>query len=160
MPSVLFVCTANRFRSPLAEAIFKQCLDDAGCQEGWDVSSAGTWVESGLPAYPTAARAAKGMGLDIHSHRTQPVTAELLLRMDLIIVMEAGHAEAIQIEFPESARKTILMSEIVKGFSYDIPDPFDPIVDSQQALAEEVCHLVKMGYNKIYAKAGKCEKLK
>ena len=153
MPSVLFVCSANRFRSPLAEAVFKQCLQEAGCQEGWELTSAGTWIEPGLPAFPTALKAAKGMGLDLSSHRTKPVTAELLLSMDLVIVMAAGQAEAIRLEFPAAAGKTCLLSEMATALAYDIPDPFDPMVDSHQALAEEICNLVKNGYNKIVAKA-------
>ena len=100
MPAVLFVCTANRFRSPLAEAAFKKCLQDDGCLADWDVRSAGIWTESGLPPLPTALKAAKGMGLDIGIHRTQPVTPELLSRSNLVIVMQASHREAIQLEFP------------------------------------------------------------
>jgi len=153
MPSVLFVCTANRFRSPLAEAVFKKCLQEAGCQEGWEVTSAGTWIEPGLPAFPSALRAARGMGLDLSSHRTKPVTAELLLKMDLVIVMTAGHAEAIRLEFPAAAVKTCLLSEFAAALAYDIPDPFDPMVDNHQALAEEISNLVKNGFNKIVAKA-------
>lgn len=157
MPAVLFVCTANRFRSPLAEAAFKKCLQDDGCLADWDVRSAGIWTESGLPPLPTALKAAKGMGLDIGIHRTQPVTPELLSRSNLVIVMQASHREAIQLEFPEAAGKTILLSEIVEGIPYDIPDPFGTEVDSHQELAEEICSLVKRGYKKISAYARKCE---
>lgn len=157
MTAVLFVCTANRFRSPLAEAAFKKCLQDDGCLAGWDVESAGIWTDSGLPPSPTALKAAKGMGLNIATHRTQPVTHELLSRSNVVIVMQASQREAIQIEFPEAVGKTILLSEIVEGLPYDIPDPFETVVDSHQELAEEICSLVKRGYKKISAYAQKCE---
>ena len=49
MPKVLFVCTANRFRSPLAAAIFKRFLLESQETGRWRVSSAGTWTRSGLP---------------------------------------------------------------------------------------------------------------
>ena len=159
MPSVLFVCTANRFRSPLAEAAFKKCLQDDGCLGGWDVKSAGIWTESGLPPTPTALRAAKEMGLDIGRHRTQPVRPELLSRMNLVIVMQASHREAIQLEFPQAAGKTYLLSEIVEGIPYDVPDPFEIGIDSNQELAEEICDLVKRGYKKISTAALKSEEI-
>ena len=160
MPAVLFVCTANRFRSPLAAAAFKKCLEDDGCWSGWDVTSAGIWTESGLPPFPTALKAAKGMGLKIGAHRTQPITSELLSRSNLVIVMQASQREAIQIEFHEAAAKTFLLSEIVEGIPYDIPDPFEnETEDTHQELAEEICGLVKRGYNKIVAFARKCEEI-
>jgi protein-tyrosine-phosphatase len=148
MPFVLFVCSANRFRSPLAEAAFKKCLEEDGSRADWEVSSAGLWTESGLPPVPTALTAAEGMGLNISNHRTQPITTELLSRSDLIIVMQASQREALQVEFPETAGKIILLSETADGIAYDIPDPFDA-VDSHQDLAKEVCSLVKRGYNRI-----------
>jgi protein-tyrosine phosphatase len=148
MPAVLFVCTANRFRSPLAEAAFKKCLEDDGCRMGWEVASAGIWTESGLPIFPTALKAAKEIGLKVGTHRTQPITPELLSRSNVVIVMQASQRESIQIEFPQAAGKIFLLSEIVDGIPYDIPDPFDT-EDSHQELAEEICGLVKRGYKKI-----------
>jgi len=156
MPAVLFVCSANRFRSPLAEAAFKECLDEDDCRTDWEVSSAGLWTESGLPPVPAALKAAEGMGLDISKHRTQPITPELLSKSDLVIVMQAGQREALQVEFPETDGKIILLSETADGIAYDIPDPFDE-VDSHQDLAEEICSLVKRGYNRIIDLARKHE---
>lgn len=148
MPAVLFVCSANRFRSPLAEAALKKCLDEDGCRADWEVSSAGLWTESGLPPIPKAIKAAEGMGLNVSNHRTRPITPELLSKSDLVIVMQASQREALQVEFPETAGKIILLSETADGIAYDIPDPFNA-VDSHQDLAEEICSLVKRGYNRI-----------
>ena len=150
MPTVLFICTANRFRSPLAEAAFKKCLKEDGCQTGWDVESAGLWTEGKLSPFPTAIKAAKEMGLDtIRTHRAQQITSEMLAKYDLVIVMQASQKEAIQIEFPETTGKITLLSEIVEGFAYDIPDPFETVEESHQELAEEICGLVKRGYKRI-----------
>jgi len=155
MPSVLFVCTANRFRSPLAEAAFKQCLFDDGCLEDWDVWSAGTWTESGLPPAAAAVKAARRLGLDIERHRSQSITSDLLLRSDLVIVMQASQQEAILVDFPHVAGKTMLLSEIVEGIAYDIPDPIETLDGSDQELATVICNLVKQGYKQICVMAQK-----
>lgn len=151
MPSVLFVCTANRFRSPLAEAAFKKCLAEHGSLLGWHVASAGTWTEPGLPPAPGALRAAKRLGLDIGRHRSQPVTLQLLSKTNLVIVMQASHREAIQLEFPQVTGRMMLLSEIVGHLPYDIPDPFETSDDNDQELAQEVCNLVERGYTGIVA---------
>lgn len=52
MPSVLFACTANRFRSPIAAARFSHCLQNEVDVQDWRVGSAGTWAEPGLPVFP------------------------------------------------------------------------------------------------------------
>ena len=54
MPTLLFVCTANRFRSPLAAAYAARQLRDAGLPADWQAASAGTWTPAGLPAHPKA----------------------------------------------------------------------------------------------------------
>ena len=112
MPVVLFICTANRFRSPIAEACFRQELVtrqlDAGCQ----VSSAGTWTTDGMPATQSAISGARYLGLNIAGHRSRIVNAELMGEADLIIVMEQGQKEALQAEFPRNAHKVHLLSEV------------------------------------------------
>lgn len=152
MPAILFVCAANQFRSPLAEAAFKQCLEENGIQQGWQVASAGMWATGGLPPIPSALQAAVALGVAIEQHRSQPITGELLSSMDLVIVMQASQREALQLEFPEAARKIFLLSEAADGKVYDIPDPFDAHEDHQQ-LAEEIFALVRRGFQRLISLA-------
>src|SRR5512139_172481 len=100
MPSVLFVCTANQFRSPLAAACFQRELDRASQASGWHVDSAGTWVVSGVPLSPAVLRTLRLLGVDLSAHRPQTVTADLLREQDLVLVMESGHRESLLIDFP------------------------------------------------------------
>lgn len=154
MPAVLFICNANRFRSPLAEAAFQKYLEEDGCQSGWDVGSAGLWPESGAPALATAVAAAEKLGLrSIQAHRSRVIHRNLLARANVIIVMQASQREALRAEFPGTAGKIRLLSEVAEGLVYDIPDPFDKVEENHQALAEEICGLVKKGYRKITALA-------
>jgi len=123
MPSVLFVCTGNLYRSPLAAAFFCRKLNEAGQASEWVVDSAGTWTTPGQPISPTTAQAAMKYDVNLEGHRTQLINAEQLARADLILVMENGHREALNIEFPFARGKVHLISEVVDQLTYDIPDP-------------------------------------
>jgi protein-tyrosine phosphatase len=124
MPSVLFVCTANRFRSPLAAAIFRSALLDSRESGNWQVASAGTWTMPGQPVILYLQDVALSMGLDLSGHRSVSVDEMLLSAYDLILVMEPGQKEALQIEFPSLQEKIHLLSNVVEGETYEIPDSF------------------------------------
>ncbi len=123
MPSVLFVCTANQIRSPFAAALFRDKLAERGMDlRAWRVESAGTWTEPGFPAMPAAVDMARRWGLDLSQHRSRMVSWGLLRRFDLVLVMEQGQKEALQVEFPQIAERVALLSEMC-GPPFDIRDP-------------------------------------
>ncbi len=148
MPSVLFVCTGNQYRSPIAAAAFRRQLERMDAADGWIVSSAGTWTVPGLLPPLNAMRTAEQFGLNISSHRTSLITADELSKHDLILVMEQGHQEAIAAEFPSVHNKLHLISEVVDHLPYDIPDPADPRVDVR-VVARQLCDLIERGYKEI-----------
>jgi protein-tyrosine-phosphatase len=150
MPSILFICLANRYRSPLAAAYFSHCLEQVADRGSWSVSSAGTWTKTGLPPAAGAIQVASDWGLDIKAHRARQVDAKILSESDLVLVMEAGQKEALQIEFPKELEKIHLLSEVVDGILYDIPDPFGPSGVPHQEIAMELNELIKRGFNNIY----------
>ena len=135
MPSVLFVCTANRFRSPLAEGIFRKALAeqekekttpwDIGRIGDWEAGSAGTWAVPGLPALPHVVEAADQLGIDLTSHRSQRVSAELLSRYDLILVVQETHREMLVNEFPPFKDQIYLLSQVINHEAYDLPDTYE-----------------------------------
>jgi protein-tyrosine-phosphatase len=127
MPSVLFVCTANRFRSPLAAACFRKALEEEHHEMAvpWIVGSAGTWATPGQPVIPPVLVAAQKLGLDLAQHRSARVSRQLLAEYDLILVMQASQKEALQSEFPELSDFIYLFSHVVERGSYDIPDALD-----------------------------------
>jgi len=124
MPSILFVCTANRFRSPLAAAIFRKALLDAHQPGSWRVSSAGTWASTSQPAIHVVQEYVQPRGLDLSTHRSVQVTGPLLARFDLVLVMEPSHKEALRFEFPTLADRIHLLADVAESGVYAIPDHF------------------------------------
>jgi protein-tyrosine-phosphatase len=151
MNSILFVCTANRYRSPLAVACFEAELIRRGQHQSWIVSSAGTWATDGYPPMPAAILEAKQLGLNIHQHQSRGITEDMLQESDLVVVMERGHKEALQVEFKAYRQKVVLLSEVAEGSSYDIPDP---VTDPRNTeVGSQICQLIQMGFEKICARA-------
>ena len=132
MPSVLFVCTANRFRSPLAEGIFKKALADQekekttpwniGKKQDWVVGSAGTWAIPGQPALPYVVEAASQLGIDLSSHYAERVSEPLLASYDLVLVMQGSHRQLLLDAFPHFWEKIYLLSQVVNDDAFDFPD--------------------------------------
>jgi protein-tyrosine-phosphatase len=149
LPSILFICTANKFRSPLAATLLQKQIDLLPDSADWLIHSAGTWTTDGLPPPPITIQICHRLGLDeIEHHRTRQVNQTQVDESDLIIVMEANHREALINEFPAVREKVFLLAEIVKGKVYDIPDPASPMVDADE-VANELTQLISSGFVKI-----------
>jgi len=152
MPSILFVCTANQYRSPFAAAYFEAVLRRKEHAGDWKIASAGTWTTPGLPALPLARKLAHDRGIDIDDHRTSLVTRAQLIEFDLVIVMESGHKEALLTEFPFAAGYLFMLSEVVDGLRYDIRNPTSSLQEAEKCIAD-LCELLDRGHEKICALA-------
>jgi protein-tyrosine phosphatase len=148
MPSILFVCTANICRSPMAEAIFKSKVAGKENASGWRVESAGTWAAGGQPAAEFSRQVMQERGLDISEHRSQSITRGLMQSFDLILTMEKNHKEALRIEFPECAERVYLLSEM-SGDSHDVDDPIGRFKADYQVAANEIDRLISEGFQEI-----------
>jgi protein-tyrosine phosphatase len=127
MPTtILFVCTGNTCRSPLAEALCKKLLaEQLGCRSdelpghGFLVLSAGLSAMMGSEATPEAVAVAGQLGADLGGHRSQPLTAELLARADHVFTMTQGHLRALLPFCPEDGPQPRLLARD----GGDVPDP-------------------------------------
>lgn len=146
MRSVLFVCTANQCRSPMAMAILRAKTEDT--PGDWKIESAGTWAVEGAPANQKTQQVLAEQGLDLSDHRSRMVTGEMLAGFNLILVMEPGHKEALQIEFPEAARRIHLLSEMI-GFSFTIVDPVGGEIEGYRATVREIDQILTEGMDRI-----------
>ncbi|MFH5804263.1 low molecular weight protein arginine phosphatase [Alienimonas sp. DA493] len=116
--TIVFVCTGNTCRSPLAEALLRNRLKDA---VGPDVRvvSAGLSAAYGAAASPESVDLARQAGADLSSHRSQPLTEELLDAADRVLCMTAGHRAAILRHRPDVSHRVTLLDPA----GGDIPDP-------------------------------------
>ena len=157
MPSVMFVCLANRYRSPIAAAAFRRALVDAGVAEQWSVGSAGTWAIPDLPPVPAAIQAVKALGLDITNDKSTLISREELAKYNLVLVMEAGQKEAILSEFPTMNDRVYLLSEVATGICFDLPDPMKSEGDESDKIAAEIVDLIRRGFQNICRLANQIE---
>jgi len=149
MPTILFVCTANQFRSPIAAACFSRKLVTTGQTGSWIVGSAGTWAVSGLHAHPKAIEAAASLGLDLSKHITREVDSMMLDSADLVVVMERGHKEALEFEFPAVRTKIILLGRIVNNHYGEVPDPASDGFAHPKEAAALVCDCIEKGFSRL-----------
>ena len=159
MASVLFVCMANRFRSPLAAAIFSKALGDHQQPGPWLVSSAGTWAVPGQPVLPQVQHAARHLGLDLSGHRSSRIARQHLVENDLVLVMQAGQQEALVSEFPGFGESIQLLSWVAEGRMYDILDD-DGSGQAVTALAAELDSLLRHGLEPICTLAAHLHEIK
>ncbi len=154
MPSILFVCTANRFRSPLAALFLAREVVRHGDDQLFRVASAGVWTSNGLPATNDVIEFADQFALDLRFHKSRLVSEEILEAADLILVMEAGQKEAIIQEFPFVKNRIFLLSEAVGQYPYDIPDPYKS-KEPHEIIGMEIIKLIDDGYNQLIQLAWK-----
>jgi protein-tyrosine-phosphatase len=151
MPSVLFVCTANQCRSPVAAALFQQHLRRANLLAAWRVESAGTWAESGRSAHPQMQVIARSAGLDLGRHRAQGIEdMPHLPTFDLVLTMARNHQEALQAEFPGLCERIYLLGSLA-GKPFDIPDPVGNAPLRYQQTFEQIEQVVQAAFPRILA---------
>lgn len=149
--SVLFVCTANICRSPMAEVLFRARLRKLRNDwPAWQVESAGTWAADGIPASKRSVQVMAEYGLDITGHRSRVVTREMLEEFDLILTMEPGHKEGMGVEFPEAAQRIFLLSEM-EGAAMPVADPYGGTLEDYQKAAGIIDEILANGMERILA---------
>src|SRR5258707_7765153 len=121
--SVLFVCTGNICRSPIAEGLFRRLI---GNRKDIEVLSAGVHAVRGQPPSLYAVQVCAEEGVDISDLRSQPLTSALVDRTTHIFAMTGAHLETIQTLFPQGAEKSFLLREFEEPGTTvwrDVPDP-------------------------------------
>lgn len=119
--TVVFVCTGNTCRSPMAEGIFRTLAQKRGLQV--NATSCGLSAFAGSPASEHAVTAAKTYGADLTAHRSRPCSAYLLEEGDLFVCMSQSHALALMPYVP---------AEKIRILGQGIPDPYGGDLETYQ----------------------------
>ncbi|MGA1238179.1 MAG: ribose 5-phosphate isomerase B [Limisphaerales bacterium] len=123
MKTILFVCTGNVCRSPMAEGLFRQAVSG---RDDYRVISAGLGAVNGQPPSGHAVRALRELGVDLGGFRSRMLTAELVNSATYIFGMTRGHVEGVTLLYPHAAEKTFLVREFedrLESYEKDIADP-------------------------------------
>lgn len=119
---LLFVCSGNTCRSPMAEALLRAALPG---DSGWTVESAGIAAEKGVPASRNAVAAMREHGLDLSGHFSRRATREMLRAADVVVAMTRSHRMQLVALEPSVAQKSFLMLDFhpCQPKNRDMPDP-------------------------------------
>lgn len=130
---ILFVCTGNTCRSPMAACMARALL--AENNKDWvQVDSRGLAAAEGEPASENAQIVMERMGLDLSAHRARQLTGEDLAKADLIVTMTEAHKRAL---LAVRSQGVVTLKELA-GEQGDIVDPFGGSLDRYMDCAEEI----------------------
>ncbi len=148
MSVVLFVCTGNLCRSPMAEGLLQHKLALADLADRHEVHSVGVWALDGRPASPNAVAVMAERGIDIQDHTARSITASDVAEADLILVMSREHAEVIRNTWPQYDWQVYLLSEMA-GKRKDVEDPYGGSIEEYRACADVIARYMDQGFPRI-----------
>ena len=145
--NILFVCTGNSCRSPMAEGIMKKMIEE---DHSFHIYSAGISAFDGMQATKEAVMVAAANGIDISGHRALMLTKEMVKESDYIFVMEQMHKQTIIQKVKTSAKRVFLLNEFSGSYEgqVNIPDPIGRGMD----FYEKIFDLLKNSIGKAMVK--------
>ena len=130
METIIFICTGNTCRSPMAEGLFRHLGGEA--ETGLTAASAGLYTENGLPASANAVAAAAERGADISAHRSRQLTPEMVREANYLVCMTGAHYDRLCELFPDCTDKVFTL------LPEDISDPFGGDLETYRRAAAEI----------------------
>jgi protein arginine phosphatase len=154
MKTILFVCTGNICRSPLAAALLQRALAERGAQ-GIDVSSAGTGAWDGAPVSEGAYLVGLEQGLDLSAHRARLLTHDLVEHSDVILTMARHHRA--RVDELGGAGHVFVLGEYAgrTGDGAEVSDPFGGDLNVYRDTCVELAALVATAVDRIVTEAGR-----
>ena len=146
MNSILFICSANICRSPMAMGLLRSMVEDSSDQ--WKIESSGVWDMGDKPAALNTQLVLQERGIDLNDHASRTITGTMLSEFNLVLVMEDNHKEVLKLAFPEYTDRIYMLSEMVGEF-FDIVDPIGRSLVDFEETALEMERILTEGFEKI-----------
>lgn len=136
---IVFVCTGNTCRSPMAQGLLQDYLEKGNWRH-IEVKTAGVMTISGLLPTPEAVQVMESVEIDIRKHRSAPLTPEMLKKADLVLGMTPFHVQFALRMSPEARGKTFLLKEYTKSDlkNYQITDPMGATLEVYKRVFREI----------------------
>jgi protein-tyrosine-phosphatase len=138
---VLFVCTGNLCRSPMAEAIASR----RWASTDFVFESAGVLAVTGAPATTMAAAACEESGVDLTAHRARQFDGDLAAAADLILVMTEAHRRRVLELAPEAAAKV----DMLRPDGEDVDDPYGQPLEVYRASRDEIVAALESRFGRL-----------
>ncbi len=148
MKVILFLCTGNICRSPMAAGLLRQRLAEKGLEGKYQVISAGVEAVDGYRASRNGVFVMAERGIDTTSHIAHTVTGNDMIRANLVLSMSRRQAQSLRQSWPQYAWKVYLLSEMA-GKRQDIKDPFGGTVEQYRAAADVISSYIDEGLERI-----------
>jgi protein-tyrosine-phosphatase len=142
--NILFVCTGNTCRSPLAAGFLKKLLERNSLCE-MEIGSAGLTALPGSPASFHAIRVAVEGSVSLEEHQARLVTPELIDKADLIVVMEPKHRQQLIDLYPRASGRILLLRHFARYGSRErgIHDPYGLNLEAYRFCFEDIKECVQ-----------------
>ncbi|SIS72705.1 protein-tyrosine phosphatase [Alicyclobacillus vulcanalis] len=148
---ILFVCTGNTCRSPMAAAFLRRRVEERGLP--WRVDSAGLMAMDGAPMTEHAANALSRRQVRAEGHQAKRLTREMLRESDLVLTMSRSHRDALVQVFPELADKVYTLyafaHDVPEREAQDVADPFGGGEAEYEACASQLADLVDLAFERL-----------
>lgn len=145
--NILFVCTGNTCRSPMAEGL----MNSLAKEKDLDIiaKSGGIFALSGGRIADNSIEALKEIDIDISQNRSQIINGKLIDEADIILTMSEDHKENLKLNFPNVNEKIFLLNEYAFNIEKDVGDPYGGNLSEYKIARDEIYKAVEAIINNL-----------